>query len=114
MITIIYYSIGFLVYLSYSIFTFIVYSKKTGMTKSLALISIYLFYTTLAGYIINLVDRGASFFEKFIQIGIYALVAGLVLNYYYNDIILKKEKKDKYLTTRTDEDDEDEKNPYGF
>lgn len=87
MIENIYFAIGFLVYVSFCLITFKVYTHKNEITKSLILIFIYLFYTILASYVISFVDIKGTFFEKFIQSIVYAVMCSIVLYYYYQNNI---------------------------
>lgn len=89
-----YYAIGFIVYLVYMIFTFNIYSKKREMSNFFILFAIFFYYTLLAGYIINLVDNSAEFYEKLVQIGIYAIGGALFLYLHYeSNIKIKDDEK---------------------
>ena len=85
------YTIGFIIYVGFCIITFDAYSKKNEMTKILILIFIYAFYTLLAAYVMSFVDFNASFFEKFIEIIVYAIAAGIYLYFHYKNIIEKSD-----------------------
>ena len=72
--------------------TFDVYSKKKEVTSMTVLYMIYLYYTILAGYVINLVDSDATSASRFIQIVIYAIAGGLLLTHHYKYVIAMKDK----------------------
>ena len=91
MIDTIYFAIGFIVYIGFGIITFDVYAKKKELTKIFMLIFIYLFYTVLALYLINLVDRYADFIERLIQMAIYAVAGAIFLYSHYKTVIEKSD-----------------------
>jgi hypothetical protein len=75
--------------------TFKVYSRKKETTKKYMLFFIYVYYTILAGYVIQLVDYSIvrqNFLEVAIQIIIFASAGGLYMVHYYNSIIAPEEK----------------------
>lgn len=87
MIDILPYGIGFVFYVSAIMFSFRFYLRKTREANSLenpfAMYFIYLYYTILAGYVINFVDSNEIFSVKFIQVAIYAIAAGGFLHVHY-------------------------------
>ena len=93
MIDTIQFALGFLFYAWYSILTFDIYSKKKELTKAYVLFLIYIYYTILAGYVISLVDNQASFMEKFVQIGIFIIIGGLVMYVHYQSTIKESDKE---------------------
>jgi putative flippase GtrA len=74
----------FLAYALFCIFTFETYSKRQELTKISFLIAIYIYYSILAAYVLNLVLIELSLFEKIVQISMNFLICGLILTYYYN------------------------------
>lgn len=86
MIPTIYFGIGFIIYISYTIFTFETYLKKEDVNKFLVIIMIFSYYSLLAGYLIFLVDDG-SFMEKIIQTLIYIVIGAIFLYINYKDKI---------------------------
>lgn len=96
MINFIGFTIGFIVYIFFNITTFKVYSRNKETTKKYILFFIYVYYTILAGYVIQLVDYSIvlqNFFEVAIQIVIFAVAGGLYMVYYYNSIIAPTDKE---------------------
>lgn len=91
MIDSIYFGIGFLIYVSFTVLTFKVYSKKQEVTKLLVLWMIYFYYSILAAYVINLVTPDEVFFEKMVQIAIYWIVCGVYVSYYYDSNIKEED-----------------------
>jgi len=91
MIGTLYYAIGFIIYFAFCYVTFVVYSKKKEMSKMFILIFIYIYYTLLAGYVINLVDVNGNLFERLVQIAIYAIACGLMMMHYYSTVIKKED-----------------------
>jgi len=79
----IFYFIGFCIYLGFCILTFEVYSKKKEMTKIFSLIFIYIYYSILAVYVINLININEIFMEKLVDILIFIISAGFLLSRYY-------------------------------
>lgn len=90
------FAIGFIIYAGFCIVTFDVYSQKKEITKIFALISIYSFYTLLAGYVISFVDSTANFIEIFIQILFYAITCAIVLYSHYKSVIEKSDLENGY------------------
>jgi hypothetical protein len=89
------YTLGFVIYLFFCIITFKTYSKKEEMTKKYILFFIYIFYTILAGYVIQLVDYNFlknNIAEVIMEIAILAFGGGLYLFHYYNTIIKPKDQ----------------------
>ncbi|MCA9497051.1 MAG: hypothetical protein KC589_08965 [Nanoarchaeota archaeon] len=93
MITPLYFGIGFLIYVTFTVTTFKVYSQKQEVTKILVLWMIYFYYSILAAYVINLVTIGEPFFEKIVQIAVYWIVCGVYVSYYYDSEIKEEEKE---------------------
>ncbi len=76
------YGIGFIVYMTFCLVTIDIYSRKDGMTPSLIVALIYLYYSFLAMYMINLVESG-DFIEVIIQCAIYVVAGGVIVLHYY-------------------------------
>lgn len=94
MIPTIYYALGFIVYVFFNIVTFKTYSKKEGITKKFVLYMIFLYYSLLAAYVINVVDFGGSNgLEVMLQTLVFVLAGGLFLNFFYIDIIKEKDQE---------------------
>lgn len=95
MIPTLYYALGFIVYVFFNIFTFKTYSRKEGITKKFVLYIIFLYYSLLSAYVINMVDySGSNSLEVTLQTLVFVFAGGLFLNFFYIDII--KEKDEKY------------------
>lgn len=88
MIPTLYYAIGFIFYIGYTMITFSIYSKKKEVTKVLYLFLIYFFYSVLAAYVINFVDINGNNFEKTIETLVY-IVAGAVILYHQYESNIK-------------------------
>lgn len=88
----IYFAIGFTVYLIFNIITFKVYSKKKEITKKYILFFIYVYYTILAGYLIQLVDN--NIWEIAIQTLLFTIAGGLYMIIYYRTVIVERDEQD--------------------
>lgn len=88
------YAIGFVVYVIFNLVTFDVYSKGKEYVNHIVLYMIYIYYTLLAGYVINLVDsaNGEDALIIFFQVLVYAIAGGLFMVYHYKYEISKNEK----------------------
>lgn len=96
MIELTHYTLGFVIYMAFNVITFETYSKQNGTTNKFVLGFIYIFYTILMGYVINLVDYNPftnNIIEIIMQIAIYALAAALFLIIYYNNVIKSKDQE---------------------
>ena len=96
MINFVFFTIGFIIYLIFNVVTFKVYSKKQEATKKYILFFIYVYYTILGGYVIQLVDYSVvnnNFLEIVLQIVIFAAAGGLYMVHYYNSIITPEDEK---------------------
>lgn len=94
MIDIMPYGIGFIIYVTFNIITFKVYSKGKTYVNHLVLYMIYLYYTILAGYVINLVEstQGTEFWITFLQVLVYAIAGGLFMIIHYKSTLKTDEK----------------------
>ena len=92
------YALGFTIYMLFNVLSFEFYSRKKEDPNMMIFYMIYLYYTILAGYIINTVDGTGTFWERFIQTLIYALAGGIVLFHHYVYVITKMNKKEKNNT----------------
>jgi glycerol-3-phosphate acyltransferase PlsY len=81
-----YYGIGFIIYVFYILITFDIFSKKEGNKNIFIYILIYFYISLLAGYVINFVDKTSGFFEKFVQMGIYFVIGGIIVFQHFNNI----------------------------
>lgn len=101
MINIFYYILGLIVYVLFSVFTFNIYSKKKEVTNIYVLFFIYVYYSILAGYIIQMVDYNPvenNFLEVIFETIIFMVLGGLyLLHYYYSVIKVKDEGYDMNL-----------------
>lgn len=88
------YFIFFIVYMSFNLITFDVYSKKNERTNYWVLIFIYIYYTILIGYIIAVADINGTFAEKFIEIAIFVVASAIIMKYYYTNVIVPKDDKE--------------------
>ena len=94
MIPTLYYGLGFVVYVFFNIISFKTYSKKEGITKKFVLYMIFLYYSLLSAYVINLVDYvGNNSLEVMFQTLVFILAGGLFLNFFYIDIIKEKDQE---------------------
>lgn len=93
MIDTFYFGIGFFIYVAFCLITFDVYSKKEQGANPLILLFIFLYYTLLTAYLINLVDVNGTFIEKTIEFLIYSITGGILCLYYYRNVIDSKEEK---------------------
>ena len=96
MINVYAFAVGFIVYIFFNIITFNVYSKKREVTNKHILFFIYVYYTLLAAYMIQLVDYSVvreNVLEVGVQILIFALAGGFYLTYYYNSNIAPQDEK---------------------
>lgn len=89
MISILPYSIGFIILMIYTIISFNIYLKGNYLNPQFILIVIFIFYTSLAYYVISFVDIKATLFEKLIQTIIYFLVGAIFLYYKYSSKLFK-------------------------
>ncbi|MFW5705004.1 MAG: hypothetical protein ACOCXG_04105 [Nanoarchaeota archaeon] len=100
MINIYAYGIGFLVYIFFCLFTFDAYSRRRQETKHFALIMIYLYYSILAAYLINWVEKGflgGNTIIVIVETAVYMVAGGLILLNYYTGTIKSREDKEKDL-----------------
>ena len=88
------YAIGFIIYVVFNLITFDVYSKGKEYVNHLVLYMIYIYYTLLAGYVINLVDSvaGEEPMYIFLQVLAYAIAGGVFMVYHYKYEISKNKK----------------------
>lgn len=88
------YAVGFVIYILFNIITFDVYSKGKTYVNHMVLYMIYIYYTLLAGYVINLVEKGTGteMWITFLQVIIYAIAGGLFMTFHYKAIIQKDKK----------------------
>lgn len=93
MIDTLYYGIGFLVYIVFCIVTFDTYNKRKEHSNYLVLFMIYLYYTILASYVINLVDVQEGTMVRFLEVMVYAIAGGLFMSYHYKQLLEKDQKK---------------------
>lgn len=90
-----YFGLGFIIYMIFNILTFKAYSKKDGVTHKFILYLIFVYYSILSAYLINLVDfNGENRFEVVLEIIIYILAGFLFLRFHFMDVILEKESVD--------------------
>ncbi|MFW6233552.1 MAG: hypothetical protein ACOC16_02230 [Nanoarchaeota archaeon] len=93
------FTIGFIIYLFFNIITFKVYSKKEETINKVILFLIYVYYTILAAYVIQLVDYSIiykNYVEIIIQIVLFGIAGGLFMIHYY--ISHLKPMNEKYDT----------------
>jgi hypothetical protein len=88
------YAVGFIIYIMFNLITFDVYSKGKEYVNHIVLYMIYVYYTLLAGYVINLVDRynGEEPLFIFLQVLAYAIAGGVFMVYHYKYEISKNKK----------------------
>jgi len=88
MISVIPFTIGFLIYVMFCLVTFEIYSKNKGMTQAPILFFIYFYYSFLVWYVINLVEIGEnSFILILVEFLIYLVPCGIIMwNYYIKRI----------------------------
>jgi len=88
------YAVGFVIYIIFNLATFSVYSKGKQYVNHMVLYMIYIYYTLLAGYVINLVEKsaGTEMWITFLQVIVYAIAGGLFMTYHYKSIIAKDKK----------------------
>jgi hypothetical protein len=92
------YAVGFVIYVMFNLITFDVYSKGKEYVNHIVLYMIYVYYTLLAGYVINLVDgaRGEEPLFIFLQVLAYAIAGGVFMVYHYKyEISKNKQFQDK-------------------
>lgn len=102
MIDPLYFGIGFIVYVFFTVLTFDIFSRRKGETNIFILIFIYIYYSILAVYLINFVERGLSeilvyeysIFEVIIQSMIYLVACAIYVSYYYKSTIRKRDKQE--------------------
>ena len=95
------YAIGFVIYVFFNLITFNVYSKGKEYVNHIVLYMIYVYYTLLAGYVINLIDTtlvdGLYVKEDplfiFLQVVAYAIAGGVFMVYHYKYEIEKNKEK---------------------
>lgn len=92
MINTVAFGVGFVVYVLFCLLTIDVYSKKKEINTMLVFPTIYVYYTILAAYVINFANVDALFWEKAIQVIIYALACAIVCFYYYENVIKQRAK----------------------
>lgn len=63
------------------------------MTKAPILTFIYIYYTALASYTINLVEQGTQNFLIFAQISFYAIPCAFILLFYYKKNIKPRDEE---------------------
>lgn len=87
MIDIVPYGIGFLIYISFCLVTFDTYAKNEGKTNVAVLVLIFVYYSILAGYVINLVETLESTFVKTVEMLLYYIAGGIFLFFHYKNSI---------------------------
>ncbi len=83
----------FFTYTLFCLITFDIYSKNKSenkISKNLILIIIYIYYSILNTYILNLILEDSNIFEKILQILIQLITCALILVFYYNSNIKEK------------------------
>ena len=94
MINSLYFGAGFVVYVLATMLTINVYNKRTTKNPSVfPMYFIFLYYTLLAAYVINVVGSEETFFVRLAQMAIYAIAAGIFFYTHY-----------KYVLTETNYD----------
>ncbi len=91
MIPTLFFGIGFLLYCLVILITIDIYSRNYEYPNTKAIALIYIYYSLLAVYVLNLVDPTGRLSEIFVQSMIY-LVASAIVTLYYFDNVIKKRK----------------------
>ena len=87
------FAIGFVIYTFFCVLTMDIYSRNPGISSGFVLAFIYIYYSILAVYLINLVDGGEDFFVILIQSAIYLVACGLYLLSHYKSVIKPHDEK---------------------
>jgi uncharacterized membrane protein len=95
MIPVVWYTLGFLIYMIFCYVTFDVYSKKNENMSIFVLLFVYLFYSSLAAYVIYFVEQqiGGSPSDAFIESIVYFFLGGFLLYSYYGYIRKKDDQQ---------------------
>ena len=95
MIDLITYAIGFIIYMTFNIITFEVYSKKQETTNRYILFLIYMYYSAIISYVIYLMDYNQIIqnnMEIIVQSMLYMILGGFVLYFMYQKVITLNDK----------------------